>query len=91
MFGDRLRELREDRSLTQDQLAEHLKITRQQLSSYENGRFEPNMDTLVSIADFFDVSLDYLLGRTKAKYNLSFTKNKEKLILQFKKLMDEYI
>lgn len=65
MFSDRLRCLRKDRGLTQQQLATHLGVSRSSVSGYENGRtIEPDHATLVRIADFFGVSTDYLLGRT---------------------------
>lgn len=64
MFKDRLKALRQDSDLTQAELSKLLHITREALSSYENTDREPCYDILVKIADHFDVSLDYLLGRT---------------------------
>jgi transcriptional regulator with XRE-family HTH domain len=67
MFGDRLRELREDKNMTQDDLASILNVSRQTISGYEKGVNEPNIENLVRMAEIFNVSLDYLLGRTKIK------------------------
>ncbi|MBE6068862.1 MAG: helix-turn-helix transcriptional regulator [Clostridium lundense] len=67
MFKDRLKALREDSDLTQEQLAKILNITRTALSNYENTDREPSYALLIKIADFFNVSLDYLLCRTDKK------------------------
>lgn len=56
--------LREKRGITQEQLANMVGISRAALSHYEKGRREPDYDTLSKIADFFKVSIDYLVGRT---------------------------
>lgn len=63
MFSDRLKALREDCDLTQDELANRLNITRTALSNYENAVREPSYDILIKIADYFNVSLDFLLCR----------------------------
>ena len=61
-FVERLVELRNDRSLSQRQLAEALGSKRTTVSSWENGVSEPNITTLIKIAVLFDVSVDYLIG-----------------------------
>jgi transcriptional regulator with XRE-family HTH domain len=61
--GKKIAELREKRGLTQDELAARLGITRAALSHYETGRRQPDYDTLCLIAEFFHVSVDYLLDR----------------------------
>lgn len=71
MMGDRIKELREDKGITQNELANILQVSRQSLSNYENEIVEPNISTLIKMADFFNCSLDYLTGRTKEKYNLN--------------------
>lgn len=60
----RIRYLRLQRQLTQQQLARELNISRATLCHYENGQREPDLQTLNAIADFFGVSLDYLVCRT---------------------------
>lgn len=62
--GLRISELRESKNMTQEELAKHLGITRASLSHYETSRREPDIETLNKIADFFQVSVDYLMGRT---------------------------
>ncbi|MBO0530365.1 MULTISPECIES: helix-turn-helix domain-containing protein [Clostridium] len=91
MFGDRLKELREEKGMTQEQLGKLLNITKQAVYSYEKGDNEPTIDALVKIADIFNVSLDYLLGRTKERYNLNLKdkKNKE-LLLDLIKVIEKH-
>lgn len=64
VLAKRLRELREKRGLTQTELGKLFNLSKQAISSYETGVSEPPPDTLHGIADFFNVSTDYLLGRT---------------------------
>ena len=60
----RLKELRKSRGMTQQKLASELSMTQKRISHYEIGDHEPNFVALIKIADYFDVSVDYLLGRT---------------------------
>lgn len=62
IFSSKLRELRLSAGLTQQQMAEYLNIRQQSYARYENGSGEPNLETLVKLGKFFDVSTDYLLG-----------------------------
>lgn len=64
MFNDRLKDLREDNDLTQEELSKKLNITRSALSNYEQGTREPSINLLIKIANYFNVTLDYLLCRT---------------------------
>jgi transcriptional regulator with XRE-family HTH domain len=64
-FGECITQLRKEYGMTQDELAKNLDITRGSLSMYETDKRFPDKDTLKSIADFFSVSTDYLLGRTE--------------------------
>lgn len=63
VFSERLKELRKEKQLTQQELAEILGVKRNTYSDWENGKSEPNYKKLVKIADFFGVSLDWLFGR----------------------------
>ena len=65
IFQERLIEQRKLNNLTQRQMAEYLKIAQPSYIRYENGSSEPSLDNLVKIADYFDVSVDYLLGRSE--------------------------
>ena len=60
-----IRNLREERDLRQRQLAEVLHVSQNTYSQYETGVIELTAEKLVLLADFYDVSVDYLLGRTE--------------------------
>ena len=62
-FKERLVEQRKLNKVTQRQMAEYLGIAQPSYIRYENGTAEPNIENLIKIADFFDVSIDYLCGR----------------------------
>ena len=66
-FPKHLRELMEDRGEKQEQLAKAIGKTRQTVSLYRNGLSEPDLKTLVAIANYFDVSVDYLLDNATAR------------------------
>ncbi|WP_274649088.1 helix-turn-helix domain-containing protein [Paenibacillus humicola] len=63
MIGKRLRELRKLRGMTQEQLASYLKTAKSTISQYENNINEPDLRTLIRIADLFEVTIDGLVGR----------------------------
>ena len=63
MLGERLATLRKNKGLTQEELAPILNITRSALSLYELNKRDPDTNTLKRIADYFNVTTDYLLGR----------------------------
>ena len=63
----RLREMREDRDLTQKELAEFLHIRQNTYSQYENGLRQIPIDALIALADYYGTSTDYILGLTDSK------------------------
>lgn len=67
-FGERLKELRKEKNLTQEQLAEIFKVTQVTISKYERNFTETDITTLFKFADFFDVTTDYLLGKSDLKH-----------------------
>lgn len=67
MFPERLKSLRLAAGLTQKQIAEKLEIKQQSYAQWESGRTKPRSTTLDKFADLFDVSTDYLLGKTNIK------------------------
>ena len=64
MFEDRLKRLRESKGLNMKQAAKELNIQYTTYVGYEKNDREPNSETLIILADFFDCSVDYLVGRT---------------------------
>lgn len=67
MFKNRLKELRKEHCLTQNDLGRILSITQRSISRFETGETFPTEEVLNKIADLFDVSTDYLLGRTNIR------------------------
>lgn len=63
----RIKELRQEKGLTQKKLADMLSVADSTLGYWEKGRYEPDTETLQKLADIFGVSVDYLLGRTDIK------------------------
>lgn len=86
-----LAELRQNSNLTQKELAKILNITDKAYWSYESGRTEPNIETLIKIADYFDVSLDYLCGRQNKNliFADSLSDTQKQLITIIKRLTPE--
>ena len=60
----RLKELRENKGITQKQLSEETGMSFQSISFYEHGERDPGVKALISLADYFNVSIDYLVGRS---------------------------
>ena len=67
MLADKLSNLRKSRGLTQEELALEIFVSRSMIAKYETGKAYPTNEILQKIADYFDVSVDYLLGRTTDK------------------------
>ena len=66
-YRNRLRDLREDRDLKQAALANYLQIHQTTYSDYELGKLNVPSNVLHALADYYDTSIDYLLGRTSEK------------------------
>lgn len=67
MFGYRLKGLRQEKDITQSELGQILNLSQRSISQYELGLRFPDELVINLIADYFDVSLDYLFGRTNIK------------------------
>lgn len=61
-FALRLKELRQERGIGQIELAKKLEVSKGIISLWENGQREPNMYSLIKLAKFFNVTIDYLVG-----------------------------
>lgn len=66
-FSKRIKELRKERKLKQQELADEFSIKLRTYQGYEYGESYPEVAKLIAIADFFDVSIDYLLGRSDVR------------------------
>ncbi len=78
MVSSRLKELRKNNKITQKQIANALELSERNYQYLEYGTVKPSYDTLLKLADYFDVSLDYLVGRTNNYYSFSHISNWEK-------------
>lgn len=66
-FSERLRHLRSEKGITQKALADQLGISKSSVNMYERGEREPSLETMEAIADYFNVDMDYLYGKTVVK------------------------
>ena len=80
-FGELLARLRKEKGILQKEVATYLNVTVATISNYEKGVHSPDYETLVKLADFFDVSTDYLLQRTN--YRASINTLNKKLIVNY--------
>lgn len=63
IFSERLKQLRSEKQILQKDIAKYLEVTVRTYQYYESGELEPDLEKLVKLADLFNVSTDYLLGR----------------------------
>ena len=66
-FAQRVRQLRKESGKTQTQMAAVFEISARQYQNYEGGSRRPDYEGLVALADYFDVTTDYLLGRSDVR------------------------
>ena len=92
LFSKRLKELRKEAGLTQQQLGDQLNLTKVSICSYENGTRMASIETLIDIANLFKVDLDYLIGTdsyvvsdNKEKYGIRMAKEEIELIIELRK------
>ena len=82
----RLKALREEIKLSQLELADKLNMSQQAISAYENNKREPDIETIKKLADFFNVSTDYLLGKTDNRNSTPLTEEEMGFVSQVKEL-----
>lgn len=89
----RLKEVRENRGLTQQALADALEESQSTLASWENGKAMPRAKTLIRLADYLSMSLDYLCGRSNiaeivddSSVGLTLTPEEREVVLAFRTL-----
>lgn len=87
VFSSRLRSLIEEKNISKQKLADEIGVSRQAISQYCDGSTVPNADKLLKIAEYFNVSLDFLVGKTEAK-----TDNKDvQFICDYTRLSEEAV
>ena len=67
MIGQRIRDLRKQRKMSQTELANILHVSQQTVTAWETGKAEPSSSAVANLADYFNVTTDYLLGRPEEK------------------------
>lgn len=82
-FGDILRLLRNEKKITMKQLGAIIGVTESAIGMYERNERTPNFELLEDIADYFNVDMDYLLGRSNIKNRYQFASNKNLNELRF--------
>ena len=83
---EKLKEIRKSKKISQKEFAEHMNVAQNTVSRWETGERLMDSDTLIKAADFFNVSVDYLLGRAKRSQTITAVqKNAESM-----KIIDEY-
>jgi transcriptional regulator with XRE-family HTH domain len=87
MLYERIRELREKKGVLQAEVSKRLNVTRESYSMYETGKRQMNYETLCLLADYFEVSTDYLLGRQEALP--SFLSERERGIIERYRALEE--
>lgn len=90
-FGERLAVLREEKSLSQAELAKRLTIAKSTLAMYETDKREPGFEIVQRIADFFDVYIDFLIKGQGPKYRTDLPTQKDENIFfyEWDKLTEE--
>lgn len=91
MIGNTIRELRKEKKMSQSELGKFIGVSQTTVTAWETGRAEPSSTFVSKLADLFNVSTDYLLGRSDSKkepyYELT-EKEKNDIAIQAEKLMD---
>ncbi len=75
-YGDRIRGLREDHDISQTTIAEALHVAQTTYSDYENGRVRIPVDTLIQLAEYYDVDMNYICGITRERNSFPGKKTK---------------
>lgn len=86
---EKLKQLRLEKHLTQSDMAKMLDITVSAYGNYELGQREPNLETLIKLADYFQVSVDYLIGHDNAIMKRPYSEIAENFIKEFQELFSE--
>lgn len=84
-----MKELRKDRKISQTQIAKELKMTQRMYSTYETGERKPTIDTLIDIANYFNVTLDYLTGNETKRLE-PLTEEERKMLKDYRELKEVY-
>lgn len=93
MFSQKLKQLRENDDISQIRFAKEIGYSQASIAAWENGTREPGINTLIKIAQFFNVSIDYLVGKVqqeqKKEKNTELTSSEQTLLANYKRLPED--
>ncbi len=84
-----LKKLREEKGISQKQLADVVSVSQQSINKYENHNIEPDIDTLIKMADYFETSVDYIIGHSKIRRKIEAVSSYD-LNIEEAKLVENY-
>lgn len=84
---DNLRQIREKKHITQTKLSVDIEVSQELISHYETGKSKPNIETLIKLAEYFNCSTDFLIGRTN---NPSTVKDLNTKDIKISNIIDKY-
>ncbi|MDD3240904.1 MAG: helix-turn-helix transcriptional regulator [Lachnospira sp.] len=89
IYENRIRELRQEKGITQIRLSIELEVTQETISAYENGKHLPSLPALIKLSDLFGTSMDYIMKRTNHRIHLenSNLRPDEDRLLSYYKLL----
>ncbi|NLZ83462.1 MAG: helix-turn-helix transcriptional regulator [Clostridiales bacterium] len=91
MLGKRIKKLRTEKGITQSELSNYLGLTPKMVSFYELEQRFPPQDIIIKLADYFNVSADYLLGRSEVRNSDQLLKEYSSLNYEDHKELEKYI
>lgn len=83
MIGQKIRDLRKEKKMSQSELAKMLAVSQTTVTAWETGKAEPSSSAITSLADYFDVTTDYLLGRPDKKEKKSVELSDDDVIMTY--------
>ena len=90
-----LKLLRQEYGISQQRLADAIGVSQQSINQYENHNIEPDITVLSKIADYFDTSIDYIVGRTEIRRRIEYTEafhlnlDESEIVTQYRALNDK--
>ena len=89
-----LKQLRKEKGISQKSLGEVIGVSQQSINKYENYNIEPDISTLIQLADYFNTSVDYLIGNSEIRQmaevamNFNLTQDETEMVTEYRKLSD---
>ena len=87
-----LKHLRKEAGISQQKLADAIRVSQPSINKYENHNIEPDIDILIRMADYFHTTVDYLVGRTQERNPspaIPMKENERKILFEYRRLSEE--